>query len=862
MPISPLPESAVRQLGSTLVLTSPVLLLKELLDNAIDSGATSVDVLVSSNTVDKIEVRDNGHGISPDDFDCLGRPGHTSKLRSFTELSTLGGNTLGFRGSALASVNALAEVSLTTRASTEHVATVILLAKNGGIGRQRHVSAPIGTTVSVTGLFSHLPVRLQVSAKEAPKSLAKMKDLLQAYVLARPWMKLRFTVLKNPNLSWSYAPAPNGGVREPAMQLFGIELASQYTLETYPNEGLQKDDTPSSSQNDPVSLPREQAGVVFEALLPKPGSDPRKLTKGAFISVDARPVSAARGTAKKLVCVFKRQLGDHFSRIRLGTTPKEPFLRLDIRCPPGSYDVNVEPSKEAVLFIDEHHILSLFESFLSSIYSVAAESSGSPQPPTNTIETDVEMHHAVTHGAPSNRSPSHVWGLSGTPVQTAPSIQPAISSWRVDMSSGFDCLSDDEDARNDANHNTGLQQNSRQGPADDTSEPDLAEGNQEDLSKEGLNPWSIAKLISTNRRTSPTPERPAQEAMRKTRPPPLEDDETFGFERSSLLARQGTLSGGGMELQLVRQSQLENPASQGRRLQDVFKRAPRRASARITRTSDRNNSPRRSHGLQSPPTSSPQEYPSDNGTTRKERRFQHAADSDNLIQSQISFDRSNRRRQRRNQVDPDLGRRLAGFSRPEARQTASSSTRRLHSEDVNPVMADPVADEPAPRGGEQASSPHQLLPRRAHDDGGTLAQARQPEGLIDGAAQLGLSTDDPRARLIKQQHLMMQNLQKHRRLKTEQLPLETIPRDSQTCTLLLTMTAGRLSQLLPHASELDSWLVDGRLKSAFETGTGREDPAMLVEPLLARMDMGQLQGRPACQEGAILTGTDGEQAVV
>ena len=142
MPICPLPESTARRLTSTLVIASPDQLLKELVDNAIDSGATSVEVIVSANALDKLEVRDNGHGISPDDFDALGRVGHTSKLRSFEELSTLGGTSLGFRGAALASVNTLADITITTRASTKKVATVVSLAKGGGVEKQGVACAP------------------------------------------------------------------------------------------------------------------------------------------------------------------------------------------------------------------------------------------------------------------------------------------------------------------------------------------------------------------------------------------------------------------------------------------------------------------------------------------------------------------------------------------------------------------------------------------------------------------------------------------------------------------------------------------------------------------------------------------------
>ncbi|KAJ4295774.1 hypothetical protein N0V88_004476 [Collariella sp. IMI 366227] len=282
MPISPLPENTVRQLGSTVVITTPVLLLKELLDNALDARATSVEVLVSPNTVDKIEVRDNGHGINPEDFECLGRPGHTSKLRFFDELDSLGGRTLGFRGSALASANTLGNVTVTTRVSAEHVASAITLAKGGGVQAQRHVGAPAGTTVCVTNLFSRLPVRLQVTVKEAPKNLARMSELLQAYALARPLTRLRFVVLKTPNLSWSYAPAPNGGVKEAAMQLFGIELASQCIVETYPNKNCQQEVKASATKAQQGSSLREKSPLMFDALIPKPEADLRRPARADF----------------------------------------------------------------------------------------------------------------------------------------------------------------------------------------------------------------------------------------------------------------------------------------------------------------------------------------------------------------------------------------------------------------------------------------------------------------------------------------------------------------------------------------------------------------------------------------------------
>jgi len=88
---------------------------------------------------------------------------------------------------------------------------------------------------------------------------------------------------------------------------------------------------------------------------------------------------------------------------------------------------------------------------------------------------------------------------------------------------------------------------------------------------------------------------------------------------------------------------------------------------------------------------------------------------------------------------------------------------------------------------------------------------------------------------------MMEHPQrKPRRLKTEQLPLETIPRGLQTCTLLLTVTAtrGDLAQLFPSASQFDTWLLNGKLRDAIQGETGPDDTAILVNSLLSRIDYG------------------------
>ncbi|KAK2063891.1 DNA mismatch repair protein MutL [Colletotrichum caudatum] len=228
MPISQLPESTCRLLNSTIVVVSPLSLVKELVDNAIDANATSIEIGISANTVDNIRVRDNGHGISPEDYYAVGRRSHTSKLRTFEELQYKGGKTLGFRGDALASMNTCSKLTITTRTSQDKAATFLVLKKDvGGISDKRLASGSVGTTVDVSDLFAGVPVRRQLAIKESKKTYVQIKELLQAYALTRPHIRLSLRIFKNHKLSWSYTPGKGAHVREAALQVFGPDLVSQ-----------------------------------------------------------------------------------------------------------------------------------------------------------------------------------------------------------------------------------------------------------------------------------------------------------------------------------------------------------------------------------------------------------------------------------------------------------------------------------------------------------------------------------------------------------------------------------------------------------------------------------------------------------
>ena len=366
MTILALSQSTVRLLGSSVAISTPVDLIKELLDNSIDAGASNVEISVAPNIIDKIQVRDNGRGISWEDLAQIGRRAHTSKLQSFEELRYKGGQSLGFRGEALASAVALAIVTVITRTSSDPVGSRIILSPNHKSldGRRTPVSAPIGTTVQATKLFEAIPVRKQHSLKEKDKHMNKIKEVLISYALARLHLRLSFKVIGEPRYTWSYAPKTSSTIRDAAMQLFGRDLVANcvHIGGDSHNQGCQ----PSTPDQTKVTL-------HFEGLIPRSGCDATHVkAKGCFISVDSRPMSTSRGFAKKLVASIRKQLSGCSKQ---GGPLANPFMHLNIKCPSDSYDPNIAPLKDEVLFHNEAQILNAFTTICDQIHKVERVSS-------------------------------------------------------------------------------------------------------------------------------------------------------------------------------------------------------------------------------------------------------------------------------------------------------------------------------------------------------------------------------------------------------------------------------------------------------------------------------------------------------
>ena len=181
-PVRTLNPEVARKIAAGEVIDRPNAIIRELMDNAIDAGATSITVEISGGGIDKIRIIDNGSGMTKDDLQNCARPHATSKIESEVDLMNL--STLGFRGEALASIAAVARLSI----------------QSGGYKMRASITedhiiepaAPLkGTIVQSEGLFENFPARRQFLKRPATEGIMCRNTFVEK-ALARPDIAFRF----------------------------------------------------------------------------------------------------------------------------------------------------------------------------------------------------------------------------------------------------------------------------------------------------------------------------------------------------------------------------------------------------------------------------------------------------------------------------------------------------------------------------------------------------------------------------------------------------------------------------------------------------------------------------------------------
>lgn len=330
--ITAIDQRSVDQITSGQVVTSLASAAKELVENSLDAGATSIDIRLVNYGRDGFSVQDNGIGIPHKDFELLAKKHATSKLRTFSDLESV--DTLGFRGEALASLCALANVTITTNDSSG--GSRIEFDESGDIKHKQEVAAPRGTLVQVTNLFWTLPVRRKDFERNSQREFAKLVSIIQEYAIISP---VRLTVehsikgrknrtLASQGVDLKQRLACNfGATRLNSLKYMDIKLCDGVTLSGYISE--------------PVFGKGEQS------------------SEKQFLFINNRPTKHPR---------ISRAITETY---KVFNSVESPFFTLNLELARSAYDVNVSPDKRQILLHNEERLLQELREALKSFFETS-----------------------------------------------------------------------------------------------------------------------------------------------------------------------------------------------------------------------------------------------------------------------------------------------------------------------------------------------------------------------------------------------------------------------------------------------------------------------------------------------------------
>ena len=219
MPIKVLPPEVVSKIAAGEVIERPASVVKELVENSLDAEASEINVETRGGGVELIRVSDNGTGIPTSELELAFHRYATSKITDLIDLEDI--SSLGFRGEALPSIAAVAEVEILTRAPLESIGSYINLRKGEIVARESRPRQQ-GTSVIIRRLFCYLPARLKF-LKSAATENSHIAYLVNQYALAFPEVRFSLITDKRNNLSTQ----GDGSLRNAVSQIYGLEVAQR-----------------------------------------------------------------------------------------------------------------------------------------------------------------------------------------------------------------------------------------------------------------------------------------------------------------------------------------------------------------------------------------------------------------------------------------------------------------------------------------------------------------------------------------------------------------------------------------------------------------------------------------------------------
>ena len=338
MPIRQLAPDVAAKIAAGEVVERPASVVKELIENSIDAGATQIRVDLSGGGLQLIRVTDNGSGIAPDELPLALARHATSKVAQIDDLEHI--RSLGFRGEALASIAAVAEVTLLSRPrGAEQGAQIDAL--NGHISDVVTSASAEGTTITVRNLFSAVPARLKF-LKSRNTEVSHCHHLLEQYALAYP--EIRFSVFSDGRQI--FATPGDGQLSSVIVEVYGLPIAEQMVTIT------------GNDHPDDPEYP------VVHGYVSRPSC--YKSTR-QYISffVNRRWVLSRMLTAAVE--------GAYHSLLLAG---RHPIAVVNIQIDPAMLDVNVHPAKTEIRFLKERRV---FAAILRAVRAALLVEPGMPE---------------------------------------------------------------------------------------------------------------------------------------------------------------------------------------------------------------------------------------------------------------------------------------------------------------------------------------------------------------------------------------------------------------------------------------------------------------------------------------------------
>ncbi len=321
-----LPDAIANQIAAGEVVQRPASVVKELMENSIDAGATFIQLIIKDAGKGIVQVIDNGSGMSETDARMCFERHATSKIRKAEDLFSI--TTMGFRGEAMASIASVAQVELKTKRAEDELGTSIKI--DGSVLKsQESIQAPQGTSIAVKNLFYNIPARRNF-LKSNPVETRHILDEFQRIALAHP--EIKFSFIQNEQETYAL-PSEKLGKR--IVDLFGKSYREQL-----------------------AACEENTSYVSIKGYVGKP--EHAKKTRGEqFFFVNDRFIKNAY-LNHAVMSAYERLLPDG----------SFPFYVLFLSIDPAHIDINVHPTKTEIKFEDERSIYAIIQSAVRKTLSI------------------------------------------------------------------------------------------------------------------------------------------------------------------------------------------------------------------------------------------------------------------------------------------------------------------------------------------------------------------------------------------------------------------------------------------------------------------------------------------------------------